>query len=83
MYVIVYNSTDNKTISRLCRTRPYVEDETNGYGWEIVTIQEVYEQRVYTIETILKLIEEDREKREKWNWRINKFISILDTLINA
>lgn len=83
MYVIVYNSTDNKTISRLCRTRPSAEFETNGYGWEIVTIQEVYEQRVYTIETILKLIEEDREKREKWNWRINKFISILDTLINA
>lgn len=84
MYVVVYNSTENKTISRLCRTRPFPSlDGTNGYGWEIITIQEIYNKRVYTRETILKLIKEERERIERHNWRINKIISILDTLINA
>lgn len=83
MYLVVYNSNEDKTISRLVCSRPILQNNTNGYGWEAITIQEVYDHRFYTIETILKLIEEDRNRKEKWNWRINKFIAILDTLINA
>lgn len=84
MYVVVYNSTDDKTITRLCRTRPIqAEDETNGYGWEIITIQEIYNQRFYSIETILKLIEERRKKIKKWNSLINKIFNVIDNIINA
>lgn len=83
MYLVVYNSNEDKTISRLVCSRPILQNNTNGYGWEMITIQEIFNQRFYTIETILKLIEEDRKRREKHNWRINKIITILDTLINA
>ena len=83
MYLVVYNSNENKTISRLVVSRPFLQNNTNGYGWEAITIQEIYNKRFYTIETILKLIEEERKRIERHNWRINKFISILDTLINA
>lgn len=84
MYVIVYNSTENKTISRMCSSMPLTAlNGTNSYGWEVVTIQQIYNKRVYTRETILKLIKEERERIEKHNWRINKIITILDTLINA
>lgn len=84
MYLVVYNSNENKTISRMCSSMPLTAlNGTNGYGWEVITIQEIYNKSFYTRETILKLIEEDRKRKEEHNWRINKFITILDTLINA
>lgn len=82
--LVVYNDNNNKTISKLYIGLTFLEPgQTNGFGWEVITIQELYNKQFYLSETISKMILEEREEMEKYNSLINKIIHFIDIIINA
>lgn len=84
LYIIIYNDKNDKTISRLYITRPIFLEvgSTNGYDWQVITIQELYETSFYRKETILKMIEEKENKINKRNSLIRKIIQAIDIVLN-
>lgn len=84
MYVIVYNDSKDKTISRLYSSYQTLKPgDITGLNWEVITIQELYKKQFFTNETLREMMIEDKEKIERYNSLINKIINIIDTLLNA
>lgn len=82
--LVVYNDNNDKTISKLYSGLTFLEPgQTNGFGWEVITIQELYNKQFYLSETITKMILKEREEMEKYNSLINKIIHFIDIIINA
>jgi hypothetical protein len=83
IYIIVYNDNTDKTITRLCVSMPiHLEvGSTNGFGWLVISIQELYEKSFYTKETIYILIEKERKNMENRNSLIKKIINVIDILL--
>lgn len=83
LYIIIWNDNNDKTISRLYISRPILEiGYINGYGWQVITIQELYETSFYKMETVFNMIEEKNKKNDIMNSRIKKIIQIIDIILN-
>ena len=84
IYLVVYNDINDKTITRLYISMSIhlVVGSTNGYGWLVITIQELYEKSFYTMETIHMLIRKEKENKEKINSLIKKIIEVIDITLS-
>lgn len=84
LYIIIWNDNNDKTVSRLYTSYPiqYEVGIINGYGWQVITIQELYETSFYKMETILSMIKEESIKKEIMNSRIKKIIQFVDLLLS-
>ena len=84
LYLVVYNDINDKTITRLYLGIPINLEvgSCNGYGWLVITIQELYEKSFYTMETIYMLIRKEEEIKEKRNSLIKKIIKAIDIVLN-
>lgn len=83
LYIIIWNDNNDNTISRLYTSRPISDiGYINGYGWQVITIQELYETSFYKMETVFNMIEEKNIRKENVNSRIKKIIQIIDIILN-
>lgn len=85
MILVQYIKPDYRSFARIVSKYPIGVEigSKNGYGWEVVTIQQLYEKEFRTYETVINLIEERRQKIIEHNSRIDKFVHFLDVIINA
>lgn len=84
LFIVVYNDNNDKTLTRLYLGIPiHLEvGSCNGYGWLVITIQELYEKSFYTKETIRIMIRKENEDKEKRNSLIKKIIKTIDIVLN-
>lgn len=80
-YLIIYEKPDHKIVTRLRSSIPFFEiGDTTGYGWRVLDIQYLYENKFYSKKQFDKLLYKDYRLRMKKRKRIDRIKKILEKL---
>jgi hypothetical protein len=82
VYLIIYSSPKKK-FYRLLSWCSYELGYENSYGWEIIAIYTLYDNRFVTRNDFHRLITEKYEKEQLRKKRIEKYITTLELIRNA
>ena len=82
MFLIVY-STDTKTRFRLYNYTTYDLDYVNSYGWKVIAVYRLYNNRFVNKSDYYRLATLDREDRIKKQLRLKKIINLIELIRNA